>query len=191
MRLDYNEPVEALKNGKVILCPTDTIWGLSCDATNAEAVHRIYDIKQRPENLSFIVLVSDLDMLGRYISDFPQFATDLIEYASSPLTIIYPKGVKLAEGALNADGSVAMRVVMTETEEGRFCSQLIRNFRKPIVSTSANISGRPSPLKFGEIENEISDAVDYTVPYFHTNLNARKASRIIKLGENGQFKIIR
>jgi L-threonylcarbamoyladenylate synthase len=191
MPADYKESLEAIKSGKVILCPTDTIWGISCDATNAEAVKKIFDIKNRPGNASLIVLVHDLDMLGRYIDDFPDFAVDLLGYATTPLTIIFPKGVKLAQSVTAIDGSVAIRVVNTDTEEGRFCSGLIRKMNKPLVSTSANISGKPAPAKFQDIDPEIKDKVDFIVPYFHANFNERKPSRIIKLNDDGTFKIIR
>ena len=191
MKTDFNETLDCLRSGKVILCPTDTIWGISCDATNAKAVQRIFELKKRAADSSFIVLVNSLDMLGLYINTFPDFAVDLIEFAESPLTIIFPEGVKLAAGVINSDGTVAVRLVNTSTEEGKFCSQLIRYFNKPIVSTSANISGQPAPKVFAEISEEIKTHVDHIVPYFRTNFTERKPSRIIKLEEGGRFKIIR
>jgi L-threonylcarbamoyladenylate synthase len=191
MKLDNMQALSELKEGNVILAPTDTVWGLSCDATNDAAVKKILEIKQRPASKSFIVLVHSLDMMGLYIHSFPNLATDLIEFSETPLTLIFPRGEKLSREVINIDGSVAVRLVKPVNEEAKFCHELIRKFNKPIVSTSANISGEVSPMNFMEIKDEIKAGVDYIVPYFHNNLSKRKPSKIIKLNEDGTFKLIR
>jgi L-threonylcarbamoyladenylate synthase len=191
MKYQFDEALDCLKKGGVLLCPTDTIWGLSCDATNEQAVQKITALKQRSTEKSFIILVNSLDMMGLYIDSFPPFAVDLIELSDKPLTVIFPKGVKLAPSVINTDGSVAMRFVNSSHEEAQFCNQLIRKFNKPIVSTSANLSGEPSPRYYSEIDPVLREGVDYQVPYFRDSHTPRKPSGIIKLNEDGTFKVIR
>ena len=191
MKVDITDAFENLKKGNVILCPTDTVWGLSCDATNNSAVQEIIKIKQRSEDKSFIILVSSLDMLGRYVHSFPNFAVDLIEMTSEPLTIIFPRGEKLSKFVINSDESVAIRLIKSNSEESKFCFDLIRKFNKPIVSTSANISGMPAPKKYSEIDSLVVSQVAYAVPYFTTSKSQRSPSKIIKLNEDNTFKIIR
>lgn len=191
MIYNLDPAITALKDGKIMLCPTDTVWGISCDATNAEAVDKIIALKNRDENKSFIVLVNSLDMLGLYVDEFPNFAVDIIEFSEQPITVIFPKGVKLAPGVINEDGSVAIRWVKPQHEESKYCNALISKFRRPIVSTSANISGEPTPIFFNDIQPSIKDNVDFVVPYFQQNKISRKPSRIIKLNVDGTFKVIR
>lgn len=176
---------EILKKGGVILYPTDTVWGLGCDATNEEAVKRIYEIKQRADNKSMLVLLDDAGKIASY-ADVPDIALDLIEAADKPMTIIYPGAKRLAQSLIGADNTIGIRIT---TEE--FTKSLIYRFRKPIVSTSANISGEPSPHFFGEISGEIKEAVDYIVNYRQNETKNCSPSSIIKLGMGGQIEIIR
>ena len=191
MKIEFTEAIDQLKSGNILLCPSDTVWGLSCDATNDQAVQKIIELKQRPPIKSFIVLVHSLDMLGRYVHSFPNFAMDIIEFSEQPLTVIFPKGEKLSKLVINEDHSVAIRLVKPINEEANFCIELIRKFNKPIVSTSANISGEPAPGNFSEIKPEIRLGVDFIIPYFQNNNTKRQASKIIKLNEDNTFKLIR
>ncbi len=178
---------EVIKNGGVILYPTDTIWGIGCDATNTQAVKRIYEIKQREDSKALVTLVSNLDMLALYVKQIPPVALDLIEVNDVPMTIIYPDAVALAPNVVAEDGSVAIRIPMNE-----FCRQLCFRARVPIVSTSANISGEVAPSSFQKIPKEIKDAVDYVVsPSMEEKTSTHKSSQIIKVGNNGEIKIIR
>ena len=183
---DIVKAIEVLRSGGVILYPTDTIWGLGCDATNPAAVKRIYEIKQREDAKSMLILMENPNLLNSYITEVPEIAWDLIEVAESPLTIIYPGAKNLAHNLLANDGSVGIRI----TNEA-FTQQLIQRFRKPVVSTSANISGQKSPLNFVEISDEIKKSVDYTVNYRQDDLSRSNPSGIIKLGVGGQIEIIR
>jgi len=185
-RDDIKKCLEVLNNGGVILYPTDTIWGLGCDATNQEAVKKIFDIKKRAESKSMLVLMENINLLERYVDKAPDVAYDLIELTEKPLTIIYSGAKNLASGLIAQDGSVGIRF----TSEP-FTSQLIQRFRKPIVSTSANISGMKSPAYFDEIDDEIINDVDYTVTYRQADKTPSSPSSIIKLGETGEVKIIR
>ena len=147
---DMAEAVKVLKTGGVILYPTDTVWGLGCDATNAEAVERIYRIKQRQDSKALIVLADSEAMISRYVAEVPEVAWDVIELATRPTTVIFDRGLNLASNLLAQDGSVGIRL-----SREAFSSQLCFHLRKPIVSTSANVSGQPSPRIFGEIIEEI------------------------------------
>ena len=187
MEVQINKAIEVLKSGGVILYPTDTIWGIGCDATNPEAVKKVFAIKKREESKSLVTLVSDLDMLARYVKDIPDAALDLIEVNDTPMTIIYPQAIGLAENVIAEDGSVGIRIPMNE-----FCRQLCFRLRKPIVSTSANISGENPPKGFKDISQDIKDAVDYTVhPSMEEKNSTHKASQIIKIGLKGEIQIIR
>ena len=166
-----------MNEGGVILYPTDTIWGIGCDATNPEAVKRVYDIKKRADSKAMLVLVDSTVKVNFYVSDVPAVAWDLIEFTTKPLTIIY-------DGARNL--AVGIRVTAEE-----FSKQLCFRFRKAIVSTSANISGQPSPANFSEISEEVKQAVDYIVEYRQDEVGHPKPSSIIKLGKGGEVKIIR
>jgi L-threonylcarbamoyladenylate synthase len=183
---DINAAVAALKNKEVILYPTDTIWGLGCDATNDEAVEKIFNIKARDESKSLIILVNNEQMLERYVDSIPDIAFELVSVADSPLTIIYPKGKNLAKGVCAADGSVGVRICHDE-----FCNQLLTRFRKPLVSTSANFSGKPSPEFFGDIEQNLIDMVDYSVKFRQQDRRKSAPSPVIKLNSDGTIKIIR
>ena len=175
-----------LKDGGVILYPTDTIWGIGCDATNEAAVQRVFAIKRRSEAKSLVLLACDLDMVARHIREIPGIAIDLVEVNDAPMTIVYPGAQYLAPGVVAEDGSVGIRIPRND-----FCVQLVRRLRHPLVSTSANISGEPSPASFAEIPEEIKSAVDYVVPSSLGAGTCGKASQIIKVGLKGEVEIIR
>lgn len=175
-----------MREGGVILYPTDTIWGIGCDATNEDAVRRVYEIKQRQDSKAMLVLVDSSVKVDFYVQDVPEVAWDLIDLADKPLTIIYSGARNLAANLLAEDGSVGIRVTNEE-----FSKRLCQQFRKAIVSTSANISGQPSPKNFSEISEEVKSAVDYIVGYRQEEMSNPKPSSIIKLGKGGVIKIIR
>jgi L-threonylcarbamoyladenylate synthase len=175
-----------LKSGGTILYPTDTIWGIGCDATNPKAVRKIYRIKKRIESKNLIVLVEDEERLKKHAGSIPDIAWDLIRSIDTPLTIIYPDGRNLAKNVIAEDGSIAIRIVKNE-----FCTRLISRFGKPVVSTSANISGQAAPLMFKLISDEIKNEVDYVVNLYQNVLREVKPSTIIKLDVSGEFEIIR
>jgi len=183
---DLVKAVEVLRSGGIILYPTDTIWGIGCDATNAAAVSRIYEIKKRQDTKSMLVLMENPNLLNSYISEVPEIAWELIEVADTPLTIIYPGAKNLAANLLANDGSIGIRI----TNEA-FTQQLIQRFRKPVVSTSANISGEISPRNFAEISEEIKKSVDFIVNFRQDDLTRSNPSGIIKLGVGGQVEVIR
>lgn len=183
---DLKQSLKVLKEGGVILYPTDTIWGLGCDATNSSAVEKIFKIKSRPETTSLIILVNGESMVERYVKDIPETAFQITEVSDKPLTIIYPEGKNLAPGVCSEDGSVGIRICIDP-----FCHELITRFRKPIVSTSANLSGRPSPGHFGEIDEEIINAADFVVKYRQKDRQKQTVSPVIKIDTNGVFKILR
>lgn len=186
MKEEINKTLEILKGGGVILYPTDTVWGLGCDATNAEAVAKVNEIKGRAADKSLIVLLDTDNKLQSYVNDIPEVAYDLIEYAEKPLTVVFSNAKNLASNVINADGSVGIRIAKHD-----FCQQLIQRFRKPIVSTSANISGQPTPKFFDEISEEVKAAVDYIVDLEQENHTPKQPSTIVKLGPGGQFEFIR
>lgn len=183
---DIKAALEVLQKGGVILYPTDTIWGLGCDAANEEAVRRIYAIKNREDSKSMLVLMENAALLERYVDEVPEIAYDLIELSDKPLTIIYDGARNMAKNLIAEDGSIGIRI----TAE-KFSSELIRRFKRPIVSTSANISGKPSPACFDEIDSEIIEAVDYVVKYRQDDTQKAIPSGIMKLGRGGEIKIIR
>ena len=183
---DLKESLNTLRQGGILLYPTDTIWGLGCDPTNESAVNRIFQLKSRGENKSLITLADSLSMVERYVTDIPEIVYELAEVSDTPLTIIYPKGKNLAAGVCSEDGSVAIRICKDE-----FCSELISRFRKPIVSTSANLSGSPSPGNFSEIEEILINKVDYVVKFRQDDRSKSLASPVIKVNLNGTIKIIR
>lgn len=186
LRDEINKAFEILKSGGVILYPTDTIWGIGCDATNHEAVEKLLTIKNRPAEKSLIVLLDVDSKLQSYVAEIPDVAYDLIEYAEHPLTIIFSGAKNIAQNVINTDGSVGIRIVKHD-----FCAPLIQRFRKPIVSTSANLSGNASPKYFDDIDPEIIDAVDYVVDFEQENRTIKKPSTIMKLSPSGQFEFIR
>ena len=175
-----------MREGGVILYPTDTVWGIGCDATNEDAVRCVYEIKQRQDSKAMLVLVDSSVKVDFYVRDVPEVAWDLIDLADKPLTIIYSGARNLAANLLAEDGSVGIRVTNEE-----FSKRLCQQFRKAIVSTSANISGQPSPKNFSEISEEVKSAVDYIVGYRQEEMSNPKPSSIIKLGKGGVIKIIR
>lgn len=178
--------VQVLRNGGLILYPTDTVWGIGCDATNAKAVDRIYALKRSVNKKSMIVLVGDVDSVGRYVNSAPAVAWDLLETATSPLTLILSGAANVAENLVPDEGTLGVRV-----PDHEFCRQLLHRFGRPLVSTSANISGEPAPVDFDGIAEEIRSGVDLVVdPRFEGN-PTRKPSSIIAIDESGLFKIIR
>jgi len=183
---DIKKACQVMREGGVILYPTDTIWGIGCDATNEDAVHRVYEIKQRQDSKAMLVLVDSSVKVDFYVRDVPEVAWDLIDLADKPLTIIYSGARNLAANLLAEDGSVGIRVTNED-----FSKRLCQQFRKAIVSTSANISGQPSPKNFSEISEEVKSAVDYIVGYRQEEMSNPKPSSIIKLDKGGVIKIIR
>lgn len=186
MKEDLNQALRVLKEGGVILYPTDTIWGLGCDATREDAVEKIFRIKKRTESRSLIVLVNGFGMLERYVRNVPDTAREILEVADKPITLIYPEARNLAPSVCAGDGSAGIRLCYES-----FCSELITRFRKPVVSTSANISDLPSPQDFSEIDEYIIKSADYVVKYRQEDTTKYPPSSIIKLGIDGTIKIIR
>ena len=186
MREDIKKACEVMNKGGVILYPTDTIWGIGCDATNEEAVKRVYEIKKRADSKAMLVLVDNAVKVDFYVNQAPEVAFDLIELSTKPLTIIYDDAKNLAPNLIAEDGSIGIRVTSEE-----FSNQLCFRFRKAIVSTSANVSGEPSPATFAEISEEIKQSVDYIVQSRQNEKAVAKPSGIIKLGKGGQVKVIR
>lgn len=183
---DIRNAVEVMKKGGVILYPTDTVWGIGCDATNAEAVAKVYKIKHRDDSKALICLVDSEARLQRYVRNVPSVAWDLLELAEKPTTVILDNAVNLAPNLIAEDGSIAMRI----TKEA-FSKELCFRFQKPVVSTSANISGEPAAQNYGDISQELLDAVDYVCWTRRQEHKPHKPSSIIKLAENGEVKIIR
>ncbi|MBP5318547.1 MAG: threonylcarbamoyl-AMP synthase [Paludibacteraceae bacterium] len=178
--------LEVLRDGGVILYPTDTVWGLGCDATNSQAVKRIFEIKRRADSKSLIALVDSYPRMEAYVAEVPDIAWDLIEVTEKPLTIVYPKGRGLAPEMLAEDGSVGIRI----TQEP-FSKALCAALRRPLVSTSANFSGQPSPACFAEIDAKLCNMVDYVADYRRQDREKKQPSSIIKLEGNGNFVLIR
>ena len=183
---DIKRATDVLKKGGIILYPTDTIWGIGCDATNAEAVKKIYELKRRAESKSMLVLVDGEAMLERTVRDIPEVAWQLIEAAVDPLTIIYDHPDGVAPNLLADDGSLGIRI----TSE-RFSKELCRRLRRPIVSTSANLSGEKAPALFDDISDVVKEGCDYVAEYRRDDRTSHKPSNIIKVGEGGLFKVIR
>ena len=182
---EINNCLTTLKRGGLILYPTDTVWGIGCDATNAEAIDKIFALKKRAENKSMICLVSDYKMLNQYVEEIPEVAYDILKFAAQPTTIIFDDPIRVAENLIAEDNSLAIRVC-----KDTFCNKLIRKFKRPIVSTSANISGQPTPKSFQQISPEILKGVDYVVNLPLAKKSA-KPSTIIKLSLDGKVQIIR
>ncbi len=183
---EINKAVETLNAGGIILYPTDTIWGIGCDATNADAVQKVIDLKGRSREKSLIIVLDTDNKLQSYVNDVPDVAYDLIEYAEKPLTIIFSGAKNLAPNVINEDGSVGIRIV-----NHPFCTELLKRFRKPIVSTSANISGEPSPKYFDDISQDIKDGVDLVIDYQQDDRSEKQPSTIMKLEPDGRFSFIR
>lgn len=185
-REDLEQALKVMRAGGVILYPTDTIWGIGCDASCEEAVRRIYGIKRREDSKSMLVLVDSTAKLDYYVTEVPDLAYDLIELSDKPLTIIYDGARRMAPQLIAADGSVGIRVTSEE-----FSRDLCARMRGAVVSTSANISGQPSPVCFGQIDRGILDAVDYVVEYRRDDVSQARPSGIVKLGAGGLVKVIR
>lgn len=183
---DIKNALKVLRAGGVILYPTDTVWGLGCDATNAGAVRKIFEIKKRSDAKSLIVLVNSAAMLTRYVDSPPEVALQMAEWSEKPLTVVYDKGRSLADGVASSDGSVGVRICSEP-----FCDALIDALRKPLISTSANISGEDAPAIFDEISEEIISAVDYVCLYRQDDRAKASPSSIIKVSANGAVKILR
>jgi len=186
LRDEVANAFKVLQEGGIILYPTDTIWGIGCDATNTEAIKKIFRLKQRDEAKSMVILVDTENKLESYVQEVNPLAYDLIEYAENPLTLVMPGAKNLSPAVIAADGSVAIRVSNHD-----FCKQLIQRLRKPLVSTSANISGKPSPQYFSQIDQEIIDGVDYVVDLEQHSKEIRNPSTIMKLAPDGRFEFIR
>lgn len=178
--------VELLKKGKLLLYPTDTIWGIGCDATNPKAIQKIYKLKGKSENKGMIVLLDSTEKLEDYLKKVPPIAYDLIENSKSPLTIVYSGSKNLTKKIIAKDGTIAIRIVKDE-----YCTQVISRFGKPIVSTSANFANQPSALTFKQIDEGIIKGVDHVVSVFQDRVGPIKASTIIKLEDDGTFLILR
>lgn len=198
MNTQIQKAVEVLRQGGVILYPTDTVWGIGCDATNPEAVAKVYAIKKREDSKSLVLLASDMDMICRYVKEVPEMAIQLVEVNDKPMTIIYPGAVAgekgnmqpcrhcLAFNTVAEDGTVGIRVPMMD-----FCTQLVAKLGRPLVSTSANISGEPTPKNYAEISDEIKSAVDHIVEPSLEKGATGQSSSIIKVGLDYSIEIIR
>lgn len=188
--IDFNSEVEAALNvlriGGVILYPTDTIWGLGCDATNEKAVEKIYQVKQRSDSKSLIILVADERDILQYVAAPDLAVFDFIEKQIKPTTIIFENAINLADNLIAGDGSIAIRIVRDE-----FCRHLIKRLRKPIVSTSANISGQAAPICFDDISDEIKNAVDHIVQWRREDKTEAQPSQIVKWKGDGNYVIVR
>jgi L-threonylcarbamoyladenylate synthase len=182
---EINKCIEVLNSGGIILYPTDTVWGLGCDATNEVAVEKIFKLKQRAEAKSLIVLVCNDAMLNKHVKEVPELAWDIIDLAQKPTTLIYPLAKGIADNAIAEDNSIAIRMIKND-----FCNKLIYKFRKPIVSTSANISNTITPITFNEISDEIINGVDYVVNSQFDSGNGTPSS-LLKLGISGEIKVLR
>lgn len=183
---DVKAAVNVLRSGGLILYPTDTVWGIGCDATNSEAVERVYELKHRADSKALITLVDSLPSLERIVADVPEVAYQLIEAAVDPITIVYDHGVGVAPELLAPDGSIGVRITNEEIS-----ASICRMLRRPLVSTSANISGRPSPRSFDCISPEILDGVDYVCLSKRLDPWPEKPSTVIKISDGGVFKILR
>lgn len=186
MEEEINNAVEFLRAGKTILYPTDTVWGIGCDATNEKAVEKIFQIKKRAGSKSLIVLVADEKMLNKYVMEVPAVVWDLIDLSDKPITIVYDDVHGLASGITGGNGSVAIRIPMDD-----FCKKLINKSGRPLVSTSANFSGEAAPQNFKQISSGIIEQVDYIVNWRQNENSSARLSSIIKIKANGAFEIIR
>ena len=183
---DIRQAVETLRRGGLILYPTDTIWGIGCDAANAEAVSRVYALKQREDSKALICLVDDANRLQRYSRSIPDVAWDLIDYAERPLTLVLDGALNVAPNLMAEDGSIAMRVTRENISH-----ELCYRFQKAIVSTSANLSGEPSPANFSEVSDAIRQGVDYVMKSRQNDTSKAKPSQIIRLRSDGEISFIR
>ncbi len=183
---DFENALRTLEEGKILLYPTDTVWGLGCDATNFAAVEKIYKIKRRGESKSMIILIDSFEKLQFYVEQIPDIAQDLLTCIDEPVTVIYSNAIRLAKNVIAPDMTIGIRIVQDD-----FCKQLIEKFGKPIVSTSANFSGDETPAIFSHIPEEIKRAVDYTVRYKQDVFTRSKPSTIIRLQNDGSYTVVR
>lgn len=183
---DVTASLQVLRTGGLILYPTDTIWGIGCDATDEAAVSKVFALKQRPEAKSLVILLTEVRDLLKYVAHTPPDIADIIAGFDRPTTIIYEGALDLAPNVINSDGTVAIRIV-----QDPFCRHLIKRLRKPLVSTSANISGQPSPASFRDVDAAIKEGVDYVVNYRQDDMTPATPSRIIKLLKDGSIQVIR
>lgn len=186
LRDEVAKAFKIIQGGGIILYPTDTIWGIGCDATNTEAVQKIYKLKQRDEAKSMLILLDTDNKLPAYINDVPDLAYDLFEFAENPLTLVMPGAKNISSALIAPDGSIGVRI-----SSHPFCQQLIQRLRKPLVSTSANISGKPSPQYFSQVDPEIIDGVDYVVDIDQHSMEIKNPSTIMRLSPNGSFEFLR
>lgn len=186
MHDDIKKALNVIREGGLILYPTDTIWGIGCDATNIHAVDRIYQLKQRSDSKALLVLLDGEFRLTQYVQEVPEVAWELIEANDKPMTIIYPGAKNLANNLIAPDGSIGIRVTADP-----FCQKLISQFKKPLVSTSANVSGEESPSCFDEVSDIIRQGVDYIVGYRQDDTRKATPSSVIRLGTGGQIEILR
>ncbi|MCR2030333.1 L-threonylcarbamoyladenylate synthase [Alistipes timonensis] len=186
MQKEADEAVRVMRGGGIILYPTDTVWGLGCDATNAAAVERIYRLKRSENKKSMLVLCASADMTVRYVNKAPGVAFEVMELATSPLTAILPGAAGVAENLIPEEGTLGVRI-----PDHEFCRRMLAGLKKPIVSTSANISGEATPVGLQDVAKEIVDGVDFVVNPRFEGKPTRKASSIIAFGEGGEVKIIR
>ncbi|RAJ72811.1 L-threonylcarbamoyladenylate synthase [Chitinophaga dinghuensis] len=183
---DISAALPVLRNGGLILYPTDTIWGIGCDATDEAAVKKVFQLKQREESKSLVVLLADIRDLLHYVANPRPDMAEIIGGFTKPTTVIYEGALGLASNVINADGTIAIRIV-----QDQFCRHLIKRLRKPLVSTSANLSGDPSPATFSQVNPEIVNGVDYVVKYRQQEDATHTASRIIRIHQDGSITVIR
>lgn len=185
MREEHEAAIAVLKRGGLLLYPTDTVWAIGCDATHPDAIDRIHRLKQKADNNGLICLVSDFRMLQQYVEDVPEVAYDILKYAAKPTTIIYDEPIRVAENLIAPDNTLGIRVC-----RNKFCNILLKKFKRPIVSTSANFTGAPTPKSFKDIDPAIIDGVDYVVN-IDRERKSSKPSAIIKLSNDGKVTVIR
>lgn len=183
---EIQNSLEILDRGGVILYPTDTVWGLGCNALNEAAIEKIYRIKDRPESKSLIILLHNFDEVKNYVAEVPLFIEELIANIEKPVTVIYDNAQNLPKSIIASDGTIAIRIVKDE-----FCQQLIRELGKPLISSSANVSGEPTPLVFSQISQKIKDKVDYVVQLSHGQFHQAKTSTIIRVFADGSYRVVR
>lgn len=183
---EISKCIKVLKSGGTLLYPTDTIWGIGCDATNLIAIRKVYDIKHRPGHKAMIILLSDVSSIYNYIAEPPQSIFEYLRTVVKPTTVIYTNAINLPREILGAENSIAIRIV-----KDPFCKTLIDRFNKPLISTSANISGNDSPQNFIEIHEEIKESVDYIVKYRQNDLSPKQPSSLIRVNEKGGIEVIR
>lgn len=183
---DIKSCIEVINRGGIILYPTDTVWGIGCDALNEEAIEKVYDLKQRPKGKSCIVLLADARDILQYVAAPPPDIIAIMEQFSQPTTVVFDGALGFPDNLVGEDGSIAIRI-----PDDPFCKALIKRMKKPMVSTSANISGRPSPQTFDQVEEDIVRGVDLVVQHRRTDTTMKQPSRLVRIHENGDLEILR